>query len=164
MTIRQVPRGRWLLGATLLLTPLVACHDEPRTPEEHGRRFFEELVALERRYDPALADLYADSARIAKHRRLPDGTLQYGSMTGAEHKPALRRWFPGAVQRGARNEYSDVRYKDLGNGFVQITMRQRQLPKDFTTDVELVVGPGPTGQWLIWEDRSEAPPVTDWPR
>ena len=151
----------WLRGLSLLLTSLGGCHEEPRTPVAQARQFFERLVDMERRYDPALAELYADSARIAKHRRLPDGSMQYGSMTGAAHKPLLRRWLPGAAERGAHNEYSDVRYKDLGNGFVQITMRQRQLPKDFRTDVELVVGPGPTGQWLIWEDISEAPPVTD---
>jgi hypothetical protein len=82
-------------------------------------------------------------------------------MSGAEHKPMLRHWMPGAARRGSRNEYSDVRYKDLGNGFVQITMRQRQLPKNFTTTVELVVGPDREGRWLIWEDISEAPPATE---
>jgi hypothetical protein len=151
----------WLRALSLLLTPLGGCHEEPRTPVAQARQFFEQLVDMERRYDPAVAELYADSARIAKHRRLADGSIQYGSMTGAEHKPMLRRWMPGAAEREAHNEYSDVRYKDLGNGFVQITMRQRQLPKDFRTDLELVVGPGPSGQWLIWEDISEAPPVTD---
>jgi hypothetical protein len=155
---------QWLLRAVLLLALVLGCQDKSPTPEAQARRLFQNLIALERDYDPALADLYADSARIAKHRRLPDGSVQHGSMSGAEHKPMLRRWMPGAAQRGAHNEYSDVRYKDLGNGFVQITMRQRQLPKDFTTTVELVVGPDPNGRWLIWEDISEAPPATDSPR
>jgi hypothetical protein len=159
-----LPPWHWLLRAILPFVAVLGCQGESRTPEAQARRFFQELIALERHYDPALADLYADSARIAKRRRLPDGSLQYGSMTGAEHKPMMRRWIPGAAQRGAYNEYSDIRYKDLGNGFVQITVRQRQLPKDFTTTVELVVGPGPEGRWLIWEDISEAPPVTEWSR
>jgi hypothetical protein len=142
----------------------LGCLAEPRTPEAQARQFFEHLVALERRYDPALVDAYADSARVAKHRRLPDGRVQQGSSTGAEHKRLLRRWLPGAAARGARNEYSDVRYRDLGNGYVRITMRQHQLPKDFNTTMELVVGPGPDGRWLIWEDIAEAPPLTEWPR
>ena len=163
-TIKHFANRSGLLTTFLALSVAFGCRAEPQTPEAQARRFFEELIDLERRYDPALADRYADSARIAKHRRLPDGGVQYGSSSGAEHKPLLRRWMPGAAARGAHNEYSEVRYKDLGNGYVQITMRQHQLPKDFTTIVELVVGPSPDGRWLIWEETSEAPAVTEWPR
>jgi hypothetical protein len=163
-TIRRFSNRRGPRAAFLVLSLVLGCRAEQRTPEGQARRFFEDLIALERAYDPALVDLYADSARIAKHRRLPDGGVQYGSSSGVDHKALLRRWLPGAAARGVHNEYSEVRYKDLGNGYVQITMRQRQLPKDFTTTVELLVGPGPDGRWLIWEDVSEAPAVTEYPR
>lgn len=147
---------------SLVLT--LGCGTPPAGPIAEAQRLFDRYVSLERRYDPALAELYADSARVKKQRRLPDGQLQHGSMSGAEMKALTRRWTPGAAERSARNEYSELRYQDLGNGYVRIEMLRRQLPKNFTSRQELIVGPGPDGRWLIWEEVAEAPPLTSWPR
>ncbi len=149
--------------AVLALASSIGCGAAPATPEERARAFFERYTKLERAYDPAVVELYADAAEIRKSRKLPDGQLQHGVMTGAEFKRQSRPWIPGAAARGARNEYRDVRYQDLGNGFVRITSRRHQLPQGFTFPQELVVGPDSQGRWLIWEDRTEAPPVTAWP-
>jgi hypothetical protein len=136
------------------------CGAAPVTPEDRAKAFFERYTRLERAYDPAVIDLYADSAEIRKSRRLPDGQLQYGVMSGAEFKRQIRHWIPGAAQRGARNEYRNVRFQDLGNGYVRITSERLQLPQNYAFPQELVVGPDSFGQWLIWEDRTEAAPVT----
>jgi hypothetical protein len=157
---------RMLEGCAGLLSILLAlsCGTTPAGPVAEAQRLFDRYVSLEQRYDPALVELYADSARVKKQRRLPDGQIQYGSMSGAELKAQIQRWTPGAVERRARNEYSAVRYQDLGNGYVRIEMRRRQLPKDLTSRQEFIVGPGPDGRWLIWEEMAEAPPLTSWRR
>jgi hypothetical protein len=143
-----------------VLAGTFGCGAAPATPEEKARAFFERYTKLERAYDPAVVDLYADSAEIRKSRRLPDGQLQHGVMSGAEFKRQIRRWIPGAEQRGARNEYRSVQFQDLGNGYVRITSERLQLPQNYTFPQQLVVGPDSSGHWLIWEDRTEAAPVT----
>jgi len=151
--------GRALL--TLLLSLPAGCRPTVAGPVGEAHRFFDRYVELERTYDPRLVDLYADSALIKKERRLPDGGVQRGSLSGAEFKALLRRWRPGAADREARNTYSDVSYHDLGNGYVRIEMRRRQLPKNWTSDQEFIVGPGPAGHWVIWEESAEAPPLAN---
>lgn len=141
------------------LAGIIGCGGAPTTPEERARAFFEQYTRLERAYDPAVLELYADSAEIRKSRRLPNGQWQYGVMSGAEFKRQIRHWIPGAARRQAGNEYRHVRFHDLGNGYVRITSERLQLPQNHVFPQEFVVGPDSAGNWRIWEDRTEAAPI-----
>jgi len=60
------------------------------TPEE----FFKRFVELGHRFDPAVADMYADSASIKMYRRYPHGLERTMDTSGAEWKALVRRVMP----------------------------------------------------------------------
>lgn len=76
--------------------------------EEDFRTFFEEWVALEHAFDPAVVDQYADDASIHTLRRTGEGTEQSMKLDGRKWKELLRSTLDLARQRGDRSEYSDV--------------------------------------------------------
>lgn len=125
------------------------------TAIDEAKRFFEHYVALERRYDPAIADLYADEAYIKARRSMPMGDPQNITIPAAQYKAQLRQAMPAAEARGARNSYSNVTYQREG-GFVRIEALRTSEPGRNTSPISLLVGPSPGGRWLIYEEQSES--------
>jgi hypothetical protein len=92
-----------------LLAGVPGCSAGPATPEDQAKTFFERYRDLEARYDPAITDLYADSAVVQKFMLRTSGDTFYGvGTTGAQFKRNLPEDAAAAKGRGARNRYSDV--------------------------------------------------------
>ena len=144
--------------ALLLAAALLAgCSSAPATPEEHARALFDRYVELEKKYDPAILDLYADGGRIEKYIITRSGQrVSMGSVPLSTWKRDAAAGIAGAEERGARNTYSDVTFEPDGD-FVRIRMKRLQEPPGVTLAQELLVGPGPDGRWLIWNEVAQAP-------
>ena len=145
-------RRAFLLTAVLL----AGCSSAPDTPEEHAHTLFDRYVELEKKFDPAILDLYADGGRIEKYIITRTGQrVSMGSVPLATWKQSSAEIMVGAEERGARNTYSDVTYEPDGD-FVRIRMNRLQEPPGVTLAQEFLVGPGPGGQWLIWNEVAQA--------
>ena len=122
-----------------------------------ARRLFERYVALEKAFDPAAADLYADEAVIQNKRKYPDGQVKTMSMPAAKYKALVRSAMPVAKARNDRSTYSEVRYSAEGAG-VRITAQRFSELKKYTSPLSMLVKPDARGAWLIYEELSESQP------
>jgi hypothetical protein len=122
-----------------------------------ARRLFERYVALEKAFDPAAADLYADEAVIQNKRKYPDGQVKTMSMPAPRYKALIRSAMPAAKARNDRSTYSDVRYSAEGAG-VRITAQRFSELKKYTSPLSMLVKPDARGAWLIYEELSESQP------
>jgi hypothetical protein len=143
--------------AVVLASGAAGCQARPVTPEGQAKAFFERYRDLETRYDPAIADLYADSAIVRKFMLRSSGDTLYGFVTtGAMFKSSFRDDAAAAKGRGARNRYSDVSYTRDGN-HVRVTMRRYQEPPGVELGQIWWVGPGAEGEWRIWKELAQVP-------
>jgi hypothetical protein len=122
-----------------------------------ANRLFDQYVALSAAFDEKVADLYSDSAHIQNTRRYPDGQSRSMSMPALSYKSLIRQVMPKAKAAGDLSTYSDVRYTPE-DGRVRISATRYSELKKYASPFSLLVGPGPDGSWLIFEEISESRP------
>ena len=108
-------------------------------------------------YDPASADLYSDDAVIKIKRVYPNGQVKEMSVPAPQYKELLRKVMPLAKARGDRSTYSGCKYTEEGDR-VRIACDRYSELKKYTSPVSFLVGPGPEGEWLFFEELSESRP------
>lgn len=144
-----------IIGFTVLIALAVvqpsSC--ETNSLEDRARTFFACFVQISHAFDPVLADLYADEGRIVSVRRYSDGMERKFEMNGAEYKSLIREAMPIAKARGDISTFTDVSYQRDGTR-VRIRATRYSVLKQYSSPYSLLVGPGVSGQWLIYEERS----------
>jgi ketosteroid isomerase-like protein len=120
---------------------------------KHAQSLFTRFAELAHAFDPALANLYADDARIVSTRKYSNGTERTLEMQGTEYKALIRQAMPIAKARGDVSTYSDLSYQRDGTR-VRIRATRYSILKQYSSPYTLLVGPGAAGQWLIYEERS----------
>lgn len=140
---------RSLALVLLLLAPAAAAQPDA------AKKLFEQYVALGQAYDPGVADLYADDALIRNKRTYPNGEVRELTMPAPKYKALIRQVMPLAKERGDRSTYSGVTYAPEGER-VRIRASRFSGMRNYTSPVSLLVGPGPGGRWLIYEERTES--------
>ncbi|MCD6024253.1 MAG: hypothetical protein K0Q91_1169 [Fibrobacteria bacterium] len=123
----------------------------------NAEALFKNFVELEHAYDPAVADLYSDSALITNKRTYPTGQVREMSMPATQYKAIIRKWMPLAKSRGDRSTYSECMYTALEKR-VRIQCTRFSELKKYSSLYILVVGPDSAGKWLILEEFSESRP------
>jgi hypothetical protein len=107
---------------------------------EAATALFKRYVALEQSFDPAVADLYADDAKIQNTRRYPSGEVKVMSLPAAKYKALLRSVMPAAKARGDRNSYSDVKYTTESDG-IRVSAKRYSELKKYTSPLSILVKP-----------------------
>jgi len=121
-----------------------------------ARRFFERFVNLERSFDPAGLDLYADEARIVVVRKYPAGLPdRVVELSGAQYKKVARPLLPAARAINDRAKYFDLRFSREGDG-VRITGKRYSERKRFTGTYSVLIQRDASGDWRIVEERGES--------
>jgi len=157
-----------LLAALLLVVPatvlpaLPVHAGEPAKPhvspqEAKARALFERFVQLNETFDPAIVDLYADTAKIINRRIFPDGSTREMAMPAPSYKTLLRQVLPTAKAQNDLDRYSDVRYA-IEDDRVRITATRYSVMKDYSAPHSLLVGPDSDGTWRILEESGESRP------
>lgn len=118
---------------------------------------FDRYVKLERAFDPAAADLYADDAVIRNKRTYPNGQVRELTFPAAQYKTLIRQAMPLAKAQGDTNAYSDITFTNEGFG-VRIRATRFSNLKKYSSPISLLVAPGKDGRWLIREELSESKP------
>ncbi len=122
-----------------------------------ARAMFDRYVALERAFDAAMADLYAADAVIRNRRTYPTGQVRELTFPAPQYKSLLRQAMPLARARKDTNRYSGCAYAPEGER-VRISCTRYSELKHYSSPIELLVGPGPGGTWLVFAELSESQP------
>ena len=145
------------LTVLILLAVVEPSSCESNSPEDRARTFFARFVEISHAFDPAVADLYADEARIVSVRKYPNGAERKFEIKGAEYKSLIREVMPIAKARGDTDSYADVSYQRQGARVWIRTTRYSAL-KQYSSPYSLLVGPDALGTWLIYEEHSVTRP------
>jgi hypothetical protein len=147
--------------AALMVFTYTALAIAQGAPSADARAKAEQLwnryVALEAAFDPAVADLYADDAVIRNRRTYPTGEVREATVPAAQYRLLVRQATPIAKARNDINRYSGCMYTAEGTR-VRIACARFSALKNYTSPIALLVGPGPAGAWLIFEELSESRP------
>lgn len=131
---------------------------EQASPRDQAELLFLEYQHQSQAFDPDVADLYVDWARIVNARKypgdLPGRSLQ---LTGFQYKDKLRQLMPIAKARGDFSTYSDVSYSEEGER-IRIQCTRFSALKKYSSPYSLLVGPDERGDWRIFEELSESRP------
>lgn len=127
-------------------------------PIAEAKQLFERYASLEARFDPGVADLYADDAIIRNKRFYPDGQVREIAIPALQYKQLLRDLMPVAKSRNDYSTYSKTTFKREGMG-VRIQAQRFSVMKRYTSPISLRVAPDASGRWLIREELSESRPL-----
>ncbi|TAE86967.1 MAG: hypothetical protein EAZ71_09690 [Verrucomicrobia bacterium] len=124
---------------------------------DRAKKLFAEYTTLAKNFDPDLAALYSDKAKIENTRVYPDGRKQALKLDPKEYKSLLRKVMPLAKARGDTSTYSEVNYLEAAPN-VTITANRFSTLKKYQSPVTIMVGPDTDGEWRILEEKSESRP------
>jgi hypothetical protein len=124
---------------------------------QKAEELFRRYASLEHNFDPKMADLYSDSAKIVVTRVFEKGSKETRTIPAAEYKNQIRKVLPLAAKLRDLSFYTEEQYLQEGS-LVRIKVKRYAELYKFTSPVELVVGPGPGADWLIFEEDSEQHP------
>ena len=113
--------------------------------------------ALERSFNPDVADLYCDTAVIRNIRTYPGGHQRTLELPAPKYKALLRAAMPLAAAKGDYSTYSKVAYAPEGDN-VRITATRYSVVKKYSSPISLLVGSCNGGEWLILEELSQSQP------
>lgn len=150
-----MPQALLLLLLAFLAIFTQAAHADPVT---EARALFDRYAALGARFDPAVADLYADDAFIRNKRFYPDGQVREITIPAPQYKQLLREVMPLAQARNDTSTYSKTTFKLEGMG-VRIQAQRFSVMKQYTSPISLRVTPDASGRWLIREELTESRPL-----
>ena len=152
--------GTWHASSIALVVCMAASTvfgPQASDPVEQAKTFFARFIQLERAYDPAVADLYADDAVIKNKRSYPNGEVRELTFPAQQYKQLIRQAIPVARARGDRSRYTQCVYEP-DETRVRIRCSRYSELKRYTSPYNLLVGPGRSGQWQILEELSESRP------
>ena len=150
-----------IVTAFLLVTAPVGVAAQGLSADARAKaeQLWNRYVALEAAFDPAVADLYADDALIRNRRTYPTGEVREATVPAAQYKMLVRQAIPIAKARNDISRYSGCMFTPRGQQErVRIVCSRYSVLKDYTSTIALLVGPGPSGAWMIFEELSESRP------
>lgn len=113
------------------------------------------MEQLGRAFDPALAELYDDSAVIRNTRIYPDGSTRVMTFPAPKYKQLLRSLMPVAKARGDVSTLRDVTFTAEGDRVRIDAIRYSHL-KNYTSPISWLVGRNEDEDWVIFEEISES--------
>ena len=126
-----------------------------------GRHFFDRFVQLSDAFDPAVADLYADSSKIKWLRRYPDGAERVMEMPGSQWRSALTSLMPLAKAKGDRSKYTNVRVEPAGERLRIRADRYSVLKCYSDKNYYMLVDRSSTGTLYVAEEYFENQPQSN---
>jgi len=120
-------------------------------PEE----FFSKYVELGNSFDPSVASLYSDSAKIRAYRVYPHGLERSMELTGVQWKQLAARLMPLSKARNDKSIFSNTVITKQGDGY-KIKADCYSVLKCYTdSGYYMIVEPESNGQLSIVEEYIE---------
>ena len=125
------------------------------------KAFFQKFIELGHTYNPEVAALYSDEARIRAYRLYPHGTERTMEMNGAQWKQLVTATLPLAKARRDKSTFSNVTITKEGIGFRIKADRYSELKCYTDTGYYLIVNPREDGRLEIVEEYLETQPQSN---
>ncbi len=125
---------------------------------KQAKKIFSQYVTLAEKFDPAVAELYSNTAKIQNTRIYPDGRRKVMSLDGKKYKVLIRIGMPLSKARGDTNKYTEVNYVKKDSK-VTITATRYSNLKKYSSPLTLVVGADTDGKWRILQEISQSRPL-----
>lgn len=120
--------------------------------------FFNKYDALNKAYDPALADLYTDDAKIYTIVQNPDDTEVQATLNGKKLKSLMDVGLKYAKSVGEADQYSNIRLENVASDTVKISADRYSLYKCQTDkSYYMIVKKDQQGVLKIIEELSKGP-------
>lgn len=126
-----------------------------------AKEFFEKYVQLSDSFEPSVADLYSDNARIHTYRKYPHGLERAMELSGVQWKQLLIKAMPLAKAQNDKSIFSEVTMSNYGGGYKIKANRYSTRKCYIDTGYYMVVAPNELGQLQIIEEYSETQPQSD---
>lgn len=135
----------------ILITQIVFANPAPK-------EFFNHYIALGEHFDPALGDLYADSAKIYTYRKYPHGLERSIELTGLQWKMLINKLMPIAKAGDDRSKFSNIEIIPLAKKY-KIKADRYSTKKCYTdTGYYMTIEPNENGAFEIIEEYMETQP------
>ena len=128
-----------------------------KQPQSPAQAVFDKYQSLEHSFDPALADLYCDSALIRNTRKYPNGQTRAIEIPAGKYKQLIRASLPAARASGDYSTYSKVSFAPDGAN-VRVTATRYSVLKNYSSPMSLLVGSCGGGGWRVLEEIGESQP------
>ncbi|MGR0305825.1 hypothetical protein [Acinetobacter beijerinckii] len=147
MKIRQLI----FLIPCILITHITYANSSPK-------EFFNHYITLGDNFDPALADLYSDSAKIQTYRKYPHGLERSMELTGLQWKMLINKLMPIAKANDDRSKFSNIKIIPLDKKY-KIKADRYSTQKCYTDNgYYMMVGSKESGELEIIEEYMETQP------
>ncbi|WP_156312401.1 hypothetical protein [Marinagarivorans algicola] len=143
----------------MMTLSLLSCHAlsaELSTPEALFKRF----VELGENFDPAVANLYADDAKIVFFRQHPHGLERQMAVSGYEWKSLISKIMPVAKLTQDISRYQEVEVIAQDDAFKIKANRYVERKCYWDAGYYMMVKKSPSGQWLIIEEYTQTQPTS----
>ena len=142
-----------LFLAMLSTGTAIACENA-----ERAKKIFNQYTSLAGKFDPAVADLYSNAAKIQNTRIYPDGRRRVMPFDAKKYKALIRIAMPLAKTRGDTNKYTEVKYVEKDSKVIITATRFSNLKK-YSSPITLVLGADTDGKWRILEEITQSRPL-----
>lgn len=152
----KILTGLVCLVLALLQPPACTAKDDKDALLKESREFFNRYVELGNKFDPALAELYSDSADIQNVRYYPGGKTRTLKLAAPEYKKMVAAMMPAARARNDIDTFSKTTYTVLGDG-VKIQSLRHSTLKNYDSWLVLLLRKEKGGM-KIYQELSQSRP------
>jgi hypothetical protein len=122
------------------------------------KQFFNYYITLSENFDPALADLYSDSAKIQTYRKYPHGLERSMALSGLQWKMLINKMMPIAKASNDRSKFSNIKITPIAKKY-KIKADRFSTIKCYTDKgYYMVIEPKENGAFEIIEEYMETQP------
>lgn len=140
------------------ITALLSLNAYAVSTQKEYMDFFNKYDALSKAYDPAVADLYMDDAKVYVIIQNPDDTEVQVTLSGKKLKSLVGDAMSLAKKVGEVSQYSNIRLENISSDSVKILADRYSLYKCQTDkSYYMVVKKNPQGNLNIIEESSKGP-------
>ena len=143
------------LVATLLSIDVLA--KDITSPEE----LLQQYIELGDNFDPSVANLYSDRAKIMVFRKYPHGSERQMELSGLQWKSLLSKMMPAAKAVNDISTYKDIEILKVGRSFKVKANRYSERKCYLDTGYYMVIEPSDSGGLLITEEYMETQPESN---
>jgi hypothetical protein len=140
------------LAIAVLACPVVSAAQEQAV--DPAKAIFESMAALERAFDPKVADLYCDSGMIFLIQVSPGGGRHSIDIPARAFKDVIRSNIRMGKASGDYSTYSNASYVKEGRN-VRVTATRYSVKDKVSNAHTMLIGPCDGGGWKILEERAE---------
>jgi hypothetical protein len=120
--------------------------------------FFDRYITLSDQFNPSLAELYSDSAKIHAYRKYPHGLERSMEFTGLQWKMLIDKLMPLAKARNDHSEFSNIEITPLVRKY-KIKADRYSTVKCYTDKgYYLLIEPKKNGEFETIEEYMETQP------